>query len=280
MQYLFSEKKVRNVYMSNKSLTDKNLWETTWKRRIGKGRLGGFNGVASRLFLTRRMDALFKKLISPKSSFLEIGCGGSNILPRIIRLLSCDGWGLDYSEAGIETCEFNLRQEKVKAKLVLDDLFTTEKLPSSHFDVVFSAGFIEHFTDIPGTINAIQKFVRSDGVLITLVPNLYGLVGTMHRFADKELFDKHIRISPEKMDSYHSTAGMTALMPAFHYGTFCLTVANWNRVRKTMGIFGEFLFLGIKLLQEILTIPFQVIKNPPESKLLSPYIIGVYKRNR
>jgi len=264
--------------MENQSLTKKTHWDTTWGRRLGKHGNNAFSCITERFFLTRRMDALFKQIIPLRSTFLEIGCGGSHILPRVVKRLSCNGCGIDYSETGIELCRNYLKQKQVEATLVFDDLFTTTKVPSDHFDVVYSAGFIEHFTDIPGTIRAMQRFVRPGGILMTMVPNLHGMIGTMHRLADRELFDEHTRITPEQLDSYHAAAGLSAVVPAFYYGSFCLTVVNWNRLKNTLGFLGDFMLYSMKIAQELTCLPFQFQKKPPESKQFSPYVVGVYKK--
>jgi SAM-dependent methyltransferase len=60
------------------------------------------------------------------------------------------------------------------------------------FDLVYSIGFIEHFTDFDKVILRHADMVGPNGYLFISAPNFSGIVQRwLHRFLDKENLDKH-----------------------------------------------------------------------------------------
>src|SRR5205085_5136150 len=94
----------------------------------------------------RDIKRLLRKHVRPGMSFLEIGCAPGKILAWIAKVLGADVAGLDYSPRGMQHAFDLFRALNIVADLRNEDIFETT-FPSESFDIVYSAGVIEHFRD-------------------------------------------------------------------------------------------------------------------------------------
>lgn len=62
---------------------------------------------------------------------------------------------------------------------------------SRQYDLVYSSGFIEHFTNFREIIAMHTPFVKKGGKLIITVPNFTGVQGMLHRFFDINNYRLH-----------------------------------------------------------------------------------------
>jgi 2-polyprenyl-3-methyl-5-hydroxy-6-metoxy-1,4-benzoquinol methylase len=157
-------------------------------------------------FLTRHLEAL------PSSSrLIELGCGGSTMLPYFQRKFGFEVAGLDYSEQGCELAAQICAQNGCKAQIVCADLFSAPPEMQQAFDAVVSFGLAEHFADTAGCIRAFSGYLRNGGLMITAVPNMAGLVGKLQKFADRRVFETHVILAAPSLCSAHREAGLTVL---------------------------------------------------------------------
>jgi SAM-dependent methyltransferase len=157
-------------------------------------------------FLTRHLEAL------PNSSrLLELGCGGSTMLPYFHKNFGFDVAGLDYSEQGCELAVQTCAQNDCKAQIVCADLFSAPPEMRQAFDVVVSFGLAEHFADTSGCIRAFSSYLREGGLMITTVPNMAGLVGKLQKFADQRVFETHVVLTAPGLSAAHRDAGLRVL---------------------------------------------------------------------
>lgn len=96
----------------------------------------------------------------------------------------------------------------MKAEIVCTDLFSPPKRMLGIFDYVFSAGVIEHFSDTLSCLDALTKFLRPGGTIISVVPNMHGTVGALQRFLDKNVYALHVAITPEELWMHHANLGL------------------------------------------------------------------------
>jgi len=70
-------------------------------------------------------------------------------------------------------------------KCIKDDIL--EHKPIEQFDLVYSVGLIEHFTDLETILKAHKKFMKpGGGFLLIIVPNFLGVNGFLQKLFDKE----------------------------------------------------------------------------------------------
>lgn len=139
----------------------------------------------------------------PKGSLvLEAGCADSTILPWIAK----QGFriaGIDYSPIGCEKFKARLSRSGLSAEVECCDVFRRPDSMIGRYDAVVSFGLVEHFTDTAEIVSALAAFVRPGGRLLTVVPNMQGLVGLAQRFASKAVYDVHEAISVERLSKAH-----------------------------------------------------------------------------
>jgi 2-polyprenyl-3-methyl-5-hydroxy-6-metoxy-1,4-benzoquinol methylase len=169
---------------------------------------------------------LFNQFIAPRSNVLEVGCGGSVWLPYFAKHLKCKIWGIDYSKYGVALVLRNLKEEKVSGNIILGDVFDNHDVPKHFFDVIWSAGFIEHFNETQLIIKRLTTYLKPRGMMITLVPNLEGFVGWLHKVIDLRVYQAHVKISPKKLDALHREAGLEILSPASYFGVYRVFVCR------------------------------------------------------
>jgi SAM-dependent methyltransferase len=115
--------------------------------------------------------------------FLEVGCAPGKTMAWVGRVLGARVAGVDYSPRGLAISRALLGTLGVDADLRCEDIFSTTFEPSS-FDVVFSAGVIEHFEDPREIVRSHVRLVRPGGKAILTIPHYGGLYGRLQRHFD------------------------------------------------------------------------------------------------
>ena len=262
----------KNRVLNHNNLAESFYWDELWSSSV-------HSSINLRSYYHYRLDKLFRKFIHPNSKVLEIGCGGSQWLPYLAKQYRAEVWGIDYSKTGVEVAIQNLKSQSVNGKIILGDLFKDRSLPNKYFDVVWSYGFIEHFNDPIKVIAKAYQLLNSGGIVVTLVPNLQGFIGWLHRIVDDDVYRKHVVITPEVLDKLHMDIGLEPANRASYFGIFSIGVVNFNKVRKSFpntidGLFWSSIQIG----QQLVCLPFRLLGIESESRLFSPYIIGAYRR--
>ncbi len=115
--------------------------------------------------------------------------------------------GMDYSAQGIEWGRQLMRALGLEADLRCEDLFSTTFSRES-FDLVHSAGLIEHFDDPVPLVEIHLGLVRRGGTVLISVPNYGGFYGAMGRRFGPSNFALHNLVTA-------SRAGMESLRRQF-----------------------------------------------------------------
>jgi SAM-dependent methyltransferase len=149
-------------------------------------------------------------------------------------------------------------------------------LPAGSFDVIFSAGLIEHFDDPISVLHGIAGALRPTGVLITLVPNLTGWWGVIQRHVDPEILAIHKVYGEAALDRIHIDAGLVAVEPAHYFGGFCPLIVNYmRRAESWPAVIRTGVTLTAWVLQQAIawTLP---LFNARDSAQYSGHVLGVY----
>jgi len=141
--------------------SSKEYWDHLWSDR--KPALYGGPAVESHPLLKHFLPK------EPSFKFLEIGCVPGNWMVYFHKEYGYQVSGIDYSEAisvAHKTCEIN----KVPAVIWQEDVLSA-KLPNL-FDVIFSAGFLEHFHRWKQVVDLHLHWLKPGGYLVISVPNI------------------------------------------------------------------------------------------------------------
>ena len=176
-------------------LSEKSYWDSFYTRSRG----GSFDLTDSS---SKRIDELLSALISVipgKARVLEIGCGGSQWLPRLAMHDNVQVHGLDISSPGCQLARQALEDAGAMGTITEGDLFNPPREMAESFDMVFSMGVAEHFRDTSACMKAMSGFLKPGGVIFTLIPNLSGTIGTLQRMMDRKIFDIHVPLTREHL---------------------------------------------------------------------------------
>lgn len=186
-------------------------------------------------------------------------------------------WGVDYSETGLERVRHAV--PAAGDRLVLGDVFDAGNgVPRDYFDLVFSDGLIEHFTDAAGAARAWATYLRPGGVVVTNVPNMSGLIGRLHRLIAPSFYVQHVRHTPRSLDEAHTDAGLSVVSRAHHWGHVSLGVVNYERqLRPLPKPLATLIFSALLATQQVVAWTMALLRLP-QAGTVAPFLRGAYRR--
>jgi SAM-dependent methyltransferase len=199
----------------------KSHWESTWAH-AAVPKATGSHGSGPRGQANRELAAFLErwlgKQLEPRR-LIELGCARSIWLPYFAKDLGYTVTGLDYSERGCELARATLDEAGAQGQVVLGDFFDPPVELQSHFEAAFSFGVAEHFEDTSGCIAAFARFLKPDGRLVTLVPNMTGVPGFLQKQLNRAVYDKHVPLDREHLTEAHRTAGLKVVTSGYLLST-------------------------------------------------------------
>lgn len=154
-------------------------------------------------------SSLFDRSRGSSMTLLELGCATSAWLPYFAKEYGFSVCGLDYSPVGSQLAREVLRAAGVEAQVVCADLFSPPQQMLGTFDVVVSFGVAEHFEDTASFLAAAASYLKPGGMLITSIPNMTGLVGSLQKTINKPVYDIHQLIDVPTFKEAHARAGLS-----------------------------------------------------------------------
>jgi len=106
---------------------------------------------------------------------LEVGAGSATVSRLLARKLRGTFYALDILPEAILVAGKALDNQQVSAVQLLVADVHYAPFPAGAFDIVFSQGLIEHFTDPGGVFMAQARLVKMGGQLVINVPQKYNL---------------------------------------------------------------------------------------------------------
>lgn len=202
-------------------LTDPSYWDAAWTHRGLPEAIHPHSGRSQDHFYDqfhRKMSLLFAGLDPRRSRLLEVGCGSSAWLPYFAREFGFQISGLDYSEVGCAQTRALLARERVQGEVVLGDLFSPPEGFTEGFDVVFSFGVVEHFSPPSRCVRAMAALLRPGGLMVSVVPNLTGVIGALQSWINKPVLDVHVLHTAGSLSEAHREADMEVIEGDYFFG--------------------------------------------------------------
>jgi 2-polyprenyl-3-methyl-5-hydroxy-6-metoxy-1,4-benzoquinol methylase len=226
------------------------------------------------------IDACLKG--QPYSSFFEVGCGSSGWLPYFAQTYGYKVSGIDYSEVGCKLAEENLKLLSIPyGDIICRDIFEPDCTAGKKYDVVFSYGVIEHFDDPENIVRIFSSFLNEGGLMITLVPNLNGMMGALSRYFVKDIYKMHRVITARQLKNFHTNNGLQVVR-AGYAGTFTLSVLPLTKSNRWLYKKGSFqrkiTSFVLNTLNKVLTKFFTIFRINLPSQTFSPYAICIAKK--
>jgi 2-polyprenyl-3-methyl-5-hydroxy-6-metoxy-1,4-benzoquinol methylase len=259
------------------SRASKEYWELLW--REGKlPRAINPRNRSLRNHIDLKFDSLFRQVFAAEKhpgdtpNLLELGCARSAWLPYFSKELGLRVAGIDYSAAGCDQARAILTMEGVEGDVALADIFSAPPYLTSRFTYVISFGVVEHFEETDACLRSCAAFVKPGGTMVTVIPNMNGIVGRLQKWLGREVYDVHVPLDEEALRRAHEVAGLQVLKCEY----FCFLnfgVLNLNRIRQS--------FLGLWLSRALNAISAatwaleRIGISFPANKMTSPYVICV-----
>lgn len=192
----------------------KEFWNMVWEDQEVPTRVDPNEPSWEAVFVSQIDDyfrTLFSKETTKGKSFLELGCGGSIWLPYFAKEFGFEVSGIDYSETGCEKERRILEKAQVSGDIHYADFFDSESALHSKFDFVYSSGVAEHFVPTSRCISAFKNFLKPGGTMITLIPNMAGVIGSLQKILNKEVYDIHVVLDREDLEKAHNEVGLNVV---------------------------------------------------------------------
>lgn len=256
----------------------KEYWDRNWENY---GLPGAVDPKRSGLsnHLNREFHKLFQKTFPPVDgngrSLLEVGCARSAWLPYFAKEFGFKVHGLDYSEVGCRQAAQILTNEGVQGEIECADFFSPPERMLGEFDAVVSFGVVEHFADTAGCIRQFSKFLKPDGLMVTIVPNMVGALGVLQKIVNRPAFDVHVPLKCQYLARAHEDAGLESV--SCEYLLFAsLTIINLENFRGTP-FHGAAVRIRSSLSKALWAAEKNVALLSP-NRLSSPYIVCVARK--
>jgi 2-polyprenyl-6-hydroxyphenyl methylase/3-demethylubiquinone-9 3-methyltransferase len=266
-------------------LTDVAYWEKNW--------WGG--GRPERLRLYRDFDFETVRLLrnashsvdrnehSPQGKppakcprVLEIGGGGSRVLPYLSRKFGVEVYGTDFSLTGCRLLRANLALVGTPGSVICEDLFESS-LVGETFDLVYSSGLIEHFEDTRSVVAQHVRLLRPGGRLVVIVPNLLGFEGKIVAKLAPPLRKIHKILGPDDLVSVLRAIGLREVR-AGYLGSFFIHVGRgpeWSVLTRWPVWARLALHGGLRVANAIVALLFRLSPVRPHTRAFSPACFAV-----
>jgi SAM-dependent methyltransferase len=256
--------------MENSKLTDKEFWDAYWEKyqlplEMQKSRQNPF--------LNKLLEVFDRYLPDDKNlSILEIGGSPGQYLAYIQKIRGYQLNCLDYSRTGCEKTRENFLLLGLEGNVYEADLFA-ENLNLPRFDIVYSLGFIEHFSDTSQVIEKHLRLLKPKGLLILGAPNFLGINHFFLKRLAPELLSKH-NLNVMNIENWKEFEEKFNLHPIFkgYVGGFHPSTFNRQENKTILNLF----LLGIARFMVFIFKKHFTFLRKFNSRLYSGYLFGFY----
>ncbi|MDD3774128.1 MAG: methyltransferase domain-containing protein [Patescibacteria group bacterium] len=252
-------------------LSTKKHWENNWSQiRLPAKSIKCYSNKLA----YKKIVKIFKKYNFRPKTFLEIGgCPGrwADFFNTNFQSI-CDV--IDYEKKGCALTKKNFKLLKIKGKIYNQDIFNNT-LSKEYYDVVLSAGLVEHFDHLEPIFDKHWELLKKGGFLIISVPNIkkskfYDYFAKKH----KESYRGYRAVTKKELIKIAKRKKLKIIfcdyLGVINLGVVKRTILK-NNFFKKIGKFFDYLFFG---LERIIT--FSHIKK--ETKMFSPNIYLIAKK--
>jgi ubiquinone/menaquinone biosynthesis C-methylase UbiE len=211
--------------MENRSENTQEYWDNYWVENMNKKTF--FNSliaIARKYYFAKAFAKFISKNYEVKNkSICEIGSGTGLTLACLKKMGAGKCIGVDYSSEAVKVA----REINPSCEFMQGNAFKLENIADKSFDLVYSLGFLEHYTKEEQAEAILeQKRIARECIFIEVPYDIFYLrwlmklnkiMGRTVTFSDEELFTR-------KTFSDLGLKGKTILMPT----TFFLTIGHFE----------------------------------------------------
>ncbi|MCH2136131.1 MAG: class I SAM-dependent methyltransferase [Phycisphaerales bacterium] len=250
--------------------------QSTWAGRHDAQRLAGRHAFR-RSPNFRQQGTLLERLLpkGPTVRTLEIGCFPGGFLEYFHKVHGHCVTGIDYVQESCDQCREMLETRETPAEIIHGDLFDDSwNATGTQWDVVFSAGLIEHFDDSSPAIDAHLRLTSPAGYCVISIPNHSSIRGRLMKLVNRPMWEIHNRMSAHDLQDAFERSPDSNRFELLHCG-YVEHVGLWN-----CGVYERFRAMG--------RLPFRIVRGAglvaeaalrwvPNSRAFSPNILLIAK---
>ena len=223
-------------------LTDVAYWDRSWSGRPVPKPLdpeaAGLNGTLQRS-LHKFFTEVFGKIgIERGERIVEAGSGGSIILPYFNSQFGLRAEGIENSSAGTGMSLAIAAKAGVDTPIHDADLFDLPPHLLQRYDIVFSYGLVEHFRPTTVILDRLNAITRPGGHLVTLIPNMRGLMGRIQKIANPDVYAIHVPLNARNLADAHRASGLEVLESGY-FMTANFSAINFAGSRRISQKYGQ-----------------------------------------
>jgi 2-polyprenyl-3-methyl-5-hydroxy-6-metoxy-1,4-benzoquinol methylase len=205
-------------------------------------------------------------------SFLEVGCVPGRHMVYFAKHYGYQVSGIDYSDEILYVGPTLKAHNITKFELVQCDF--SDFAPATKYDIVFSAGFVEHFAEPDSVFKKHVDLLQENGILIISLPNLrYGQKMLRLLIGSRYVLDGHNLqvMCPQIWHDLAAKEGLSVL-----YCNYVVTFSFWltpdynARISRLVGRISRGIGRGLRM--------FGLDQVP--NRYFSPHILLVAKKQR
>ena len=262
----------KDLDLGNERLTEKAHWENRWKRIRAPKDIQRDTKHPVNSELVKIFDTYLPRQVGLK--ILEIGGAPGQFLAYFAKEFGYSAHAIDYSTIGCDKMREAFKSKNLEVTIHNRDIFSDlSDLP--RFDIVFSMGFIEHFSDLDAIVGKHVKMLKKTGILILGVPNYRGIYhAVLKKLAPQKLSMHNLEtMDIKRWESFEKKYGLEtefkSYIGGFNPGSFRRCE---NRTLKNLSI--RFFF---KVVRVLITDRFTFLRRF-NSIYWSAYLLAVYRK--
>jgi len=254
------------------SLTDTEFWNSYWQKASLP--------VEVRHGKTLYLDEILKTFdrFLPRAggaSVMEIGGAPGQYVAYVSQHLGAEPHVLDVSPIGCQMTSENFRLLGIRGGVHLGDMFD-DNLDLPQFDIVFSLGLMEHFSDLEDVVAHHVRLLKPGGTLMLGCPNFLGITGGFVRVLMPEIYALH-NVANMDLRRWRRFEKKFGLVPAFrgYVGGFEPRLfARTDRVKSRPG---RIVARASGYVARILNKKSLAFLRKFNSRYWSGYVLGIYR---
>ena len=258
--------------MGDGYLTEEAHWEERWRRirepkEIRRDTKHPVNSELIKIF-----DAYLPQQTG--LNILEIGGAPGQFLAYFAKEFGYSAHAIDYSATGCDKMRQAFGIANLDVTIYNRDIFADiSDLPS--FDIVFSMGFIEHFSDLDSIVEKHIELLKKQGILLLGVPNYRGISQiVLKRLAPQKLSMHNLETMDIKnWESFEKKYGLNTIFKEYIGG---FNPGSFRRCenRTLRNVLIRFFF---KIVRIFITDRFAFLRRF-NSIYWSSYLLGIYRK--
>lgn len=147
--------------------------------------------------LAQEVDKYIKNYSKDATSIFELGCFPCRYLSHFAKKFKLEANGVDITSEIDKQLFKWLKENDIKVGNIFNadafEIIDKLKKENKTFDIVYSIGFIEHFTNYLDIIECHDKILKKEGLLIISAPNFRGKIqNKLHNIFDKKNLERHV----------------------------------------------------------------------------------------